>query len=93
MATRRWYWDESTSEWGVELDEAAGLLRWWGADKPRPGVPAYAQGGGGMDQPIEEFLRTASPPYACPAKVLTELMDAARAVQAARGKGTGRGPA
>jgi hypothetical protein len=82
LETRRWYWEESTSDWGVELDEAAGLLRWWGADKPRPGVPAYAQGGGGRDQPIREFLESGLPAYRCPPHVLAELLEAARSWQA-----------
>lgn len=80
---RRWYWDEPTREWGVELDELRGVLKWWGADKPRPGVPAYAQGGGGVDQPIAELLRTNDPPYDCPAGILAEVIEAARRVHAA----------
>ncbi len=80
--TRRWSWETETSEWGVELDARAGLLRWWGADKPRPGVPAYAQGGGGFDQPVADLLATGQPPYACPPEVLAEVLAAARAARA-----------
>jgi hypothetical protein len=77
--TRRWQWDTESAEWGVDLDEQAGVLRWWGADKPRAGVPAYAQGGGGADQPIAELLSTGVPSYACPPGILEDVMDAARA--------------
>ena len=81
MPSRRWSWETTDSDWGVELDEAAGLLRWWGADKPRPGVPAYAQGGGGQDQPIGELLRGARPPYDCPGAILADVLAAARGVR------------
>jgi hypothetical protein len=79
QAPRRWQWETEDSDWGVELDERAGVLRWWGADKPRAGVPAYAQGGGGIDQRIADLLATGRPSYACPPGILAEVMAAARA--------------
>jgi hypothetical protein len=78
-APRQWRWETESSEWGVDLDAPAGLLRWWGADKPRAGVPAYAQGGGGVDQPIADLLSTGQPPYACPPDILEEVIASARA--------------
>ncbi len=83
----RWTWATETADWGVTLDEATGTLSWWGADKPRPGVPEYAQGGGGIDQPIDELLATGRPRYGCPEAILAEVIAAARSVS-----GTSPGP-
>ncbi len=77
-----WSWETETADWGVSLDEATGTLRWWGADKPRPGVPAYAQGGGGADQPVADLLATGQPRYPCPPAVLEEIVAATRALSA-----------
>jgi len=85
---QRWSWDDATSDWGVDLDEAAGKLRWWGADKPRPDVPAHAQGGGEVDQSIDELLTTHRSPYACPAPILAEVVAAALATRTASAEKT-----
>jgi hypothetical protein len=61
----------------VDLDEATGTLRWWGAEKPRAGVPPYAQTGGGIDQPVPDFLRSGQPSFDCPPAIEAEVRAAA----------------
>ena len=85
MANRIWSWDTETSDWGVELDAAAGVLHWWGSDKPLPNVPAYAQGGGGLDQTIVELLATRRGAYWCPPEILADVIAEAERVTASRG--------
>ncbi len=78
----QWSWDTKTADWGVELNTATGVLRWWGADHPRPGVPAYAAGGGQVDQTVADLLASGRPGYSCPPDVLQQVLEAARAWQA-----------
>lgn len=75
---RQWSWSTPDSDWSVTLDLRTGVLQWMGADKERPGVPAYAQGGGSIDQPVLDLLTTGRPSYACPPDVLVEVLVASR---------------
>lgn len=75
---RQWAWSTTDAAWSVTLDQEAGVLHWLGADDPRPGVPAYALGGGGMDQSARDLLTTGRPAYPCPPEILVEVMVAAR---------------
>jgi len=77
--SRQWQWSTDSAEWGVVLDAEAGVLRWRGVDKPRPGVPAYAQGGGEVEQRIWDLLTTGRPGYQCPPEILVDVLGAARA--------------
>ena len=81
MANRVWSWETETEEWGVEVDEAAGVLHWYGGPKPSPNLPEFAQGGGGTDQTIEDLLATRKPTYPeCPAAILAEVIAEAERV-------------
>ena len=77
--TRHWQWSTEDAEWSVALDEQAGVLRWRGVDNPRPGVPAYAQGGGEVEQRAWDLLTTGRPSYRCPPDLLVDVLVAARA--------------
>jgi hypothetical protein len=76
--SRLWQWDTKDAEWSVELDEQTGVLRWRGADKPRPGVPAYAQGGGEVEQRSWDLVTTGRPAYECPPAILVDVLSTAR---------------
>ncbi len=41
-----WHWETEHATWSVELQVERAQLYWVGADKPRPGVPYSALGGG-----------------------------------------------
>lgn len=73
---RSWRWETPDAEWGVEIVPQKGILSWWGADKPRPGVPSHAQGGGGQFQTIADFLACGQGPYPCPPPIRDALRDA-----------------
>jgi len=74
--SRRWAWETADSEWSVELDERAGLLRWRGLDKPRKGVPDRDLSGGEVDQQVSDLRSTGRPSYACPPEILAQVMSA-----------------
>ena len=74
---RRWQWETRDSLWSVELDEARGMLRWTGEDKPRPGVRGSELAGGCVDQGIEDLLERRRGPYECPRTILDEIIVAA----------------
>jgi hypothetical protein len=77
--SRHWEWSTNDADWSVMFDEQAGVLRWRGVDKPRPGVPAYAQGGGEVDQKTWDLLTTGRAAYECPPEILVDVIRAARA--------------
>jgi len=77
--SRQWQWNTDDAEWSVVLDAQANVLHWRGVDKPRPGVPAYAQGGGEVDQRTWDLLTTGRPAYECPPEILVDVFSAARA--------------
>lgn len=81
MSNRRWSWDTETSEWSVELDETARMLRWVGYDKPRPDVHYSELAGGQMDQTVDDLLTTKRSPYTCPPAILAEVIAAATALR------------
>ncbi len=76
---REWSWSTADAEWSVAFEPKTGVLRWVGVDNPRPGVPAYAQGGGSVEQPALELLTTGRPRYTCPPDILVRVLVAARA--------------
>ena len=76
---RQWTWSTTDADWSVTLDQPAGVVRWLGADKPRPGVPGRALAGGGKDQPARDLLTSGRPAYPCPPEILVEVLVAARA--------------
>lgn len=87
MANRSWSWETEDSEWGVEVDEAAGVLHWWGSPRYSPTTPMYAQGGGGLDQTIADLVTTRRPTYPeCPPSILAEVIAEASRIWALRPK-------
>ena len=73
MTPTSWRWETDTADWGVDILWERRLLSWWGADKPLPGVPAYAQGGGGQEQTFDDFLATSASPYGCPPDITAAI--------------------
>jgi Domain of unknown function (DUF4274)/Ankyrin repeats (3 copies) len=68
-----WQWETTDSEWGVDLDETAGILRWWRVDKG-----PYGQSSGDH-QSIGDFLALGRAPWDCPEGMLAEVRAAAEA--------------
>jgi hypothetical protein len=80
-----WHWETEHATWSVELQVERAQLYWVGADKPRPGVPYSALGGGAQTQPFEELLATGRSRYTCPPHILAEVIAAVRALVTSAG--------